>query len=151
MISTKDVNVFDIYCYKYCVFFLYPPPSPKLPLLCLHSLCLLLNPPPQVWEHSDHSDHGVTMGQGEGEHGEVSLRGRRQGLSSELRKAAGSAHSLDLEKENTFVKYGLKGIRVLYLVFIPPPQVRLHEPHSLQGVSSATGIKFQQGMYKSSF
>ncbi len=25
----------------------------------------------------------------------------------------------------------------LYLVFIPPPQVRLHEPHSLQGVSSA--------------
>ncbi len=116
MISTEDVNVFDIYCYKYCVFFLYPPPSPKLLLLCLHSLCLLLNPPPQVWEHSDHSDQGVTTGQGEGEHGEVSIRGRRQGLSSsELRKAAGSAHSLDLEKENIFVKYCLKGI----CVFIP--------------------------------
>ncbi len=127
-----------------------PPPSPKLLLLCLHSLCLLLNPPPQVWEHSDHSDHGVTTGQGEGEHEEVSLRGRRQGLSSELRKAAGSAHSLDLEGKKLCTQFK-KNRLFKYLVFIPPPQVRLHEPHSLQGVSSATGIKFQQGMYKSSF
>ncbi len=94
------------------MFFLSPPPSPKLFLLCLHSLCLLLNPPPHVWEHSDHSDQGVTTGQGEGEHGEVSIRGRRQGLASELRKAAGSTHSLDLEKK-MFMVYSLRKVDFL--------------------------------------
>ena len=90
--------------------------SPYLPILVgvIHSLALCWLPPPQVAEHSDHSDHGAQVGQG------FSLQGTVWFLSPdpphwEGSRFLGKVHSLILDLK-------------------PPSHEAEHSDHSVQSV-----------------